>query len=79
MATKISRRQFIALTGAAFLTPVLSELAWAAEPETGLGSPAAMPAQIPPGDAFARNLGPLPRDVVKMLTGHAVYTDDVRF
>jgi carbon-monoxide dehydrogenase large subunit len=79
MATKLSRRQFMALTGAAFLTPVLGDLARGAEAGAATGSPAAMPAQIPPGDAFARDLGPLPRDVVKMLTGRAVYTDDVRF
>ena len=79
MTTELSRRQVIAITGAGLLTSAAGGLANAAEAGTAPGSPATMPVAMPPGDAFARNLGPLPRDVGKMITGGAIYVDDVRF
>ncbi len=79
MTTELSRRQVIAITGAGLLTSAAGGLADRAEAGTAPGSPATIPVAMPPGDAFARNLGPLPRDVGKMITGGAIYVDDVRF
>ena len=53
----------------------------ASEGRGGSSGRAVAPASvgIPPGDAFAQNLEALPRNVEKMLTGRAIYVDDVRF
>jgi aerobic carbon-monoxide dehydrogenase large subunit len=81
MTTDLSRRNAIALTGAAILTPALGGASRASEGWGGSSSRAVAPASvgIPPGDAFAQNLEALPRNVEKMLTGRAIYVDDVRF
>jgi hypothetical protein len=78
MATDLNRRQALALTGAGFLASSLGPSRAASE-ETSLSNPAAAHDALPPGDAFARNLEALPRNVEKMLTGRAIYVDDVRF
>jgi aerobic carbon-monoxide dehydrogenase large subunit len=81
VATDVDRRQVIALTGAAILAPALGGASSASGEMSGSSGPAGAPAptEIPPGDAFARNLEALPRNVEKMLTGRAIYVDDVRF
>ena len=81
MLNDLSRRQAIALAGAAILAPALGGASSASDETGGSSSPAVAPAsaEIAPGDAFARNLEALPRNVEKMLTGRAIYVDDVRF
>src|SRR5271163_4149746 len=78
MTTGLSRRQAIALTGASLLSPALGGASTAPNEEIRLRRLGA-PAEISPGDAFARNLRALPREVDKMLTGRAVYVDDGHF
>ena len=81
MTNDLSRRKAIALGGAAILAPALGGASSAFDQKGDSGSPpvATASAEIAPGDAFARNLEALPRNVEKMLTGQAVYVDDVRF
>jgi carbon-monoxide dehydrogenase large subunit len=81
MTNDLSRRKAIALAGAAILAPALGGASSAFDQKGDSSSPpgATASAEIAPGDAFARNLEALPRNVEKMLTGRAVYVDDVRF
>ena len=76
MTTLFTRREAIASAGAALIAPADME-ASAAAPQEPVGRAPAT--GTPPGESFARDLRALPRDVREMLTGQAVYVDDVRF
>lgn len=76
MTALLTRREAIALAGGALLSPTLWKMSAAAPQEPVGGAPNT---GMPAGDAFAGDLRALPRDVRDMLTGRAVYVDDVRF
>ena len=73
---KLTRRQAIAVTGATLIGP---PIAATSGPPAAKSNDGAAVAEASPGDAFARDLQALPREVPKMLTGSAVYVDDVHF
>jgi len=62
------------MTGAVLIGPVTPGIS-AGESASSGGE--AKIAEASPGDAFARDLQALPREVAKMLTGGAVYVDDI--
>ena len=77
MTPLLTRRQALAQAGAACLA---SAFAGTSRASNGwLDRPAIAGEQAAAGGAYARNLRALPRSIEKMLTGGAVYVDDVHF
>ena len=64
------------MTGAVLIGPATPGIS--ASESVGSGGGATI-AEASPGDAFARDLQALPHEVAKMLTGSAVYVDDIHF
>jgi len=79
MTPLLTRRQTLAHAGAACLASALAGTSRASNGWIDRPSIAMTGHQAPVGNSYARNLRALPRSLEKMLTGGAVYVDDVHF
>ena len=79
MIPLLTRRQALGHAGAVCLASAFAGAARASNGWIDGPSTAITGKQTAVGSAYARNLRALPRSIEKMLTGGAVYVDDVRF
>jgi len=79
MTSLLTRRQALTHAGAACLASAFAGTSRAAGRKIDRPSATVTGKQASAGSAYARNLRALPRSIEKMLTGGAVYVDDVHF